>query len=749
MVTRRQLIGGAAAGGGLLLAWQLLDRDHLPPLPGRDGEAVFGLWLKIDRHGIVTVAIPQLEMGQGITTLLAQIAAQELGADWRQVAVEPAPVSAGYANLPLAARWIPLRDPLVPALARSPDDALLRRWARTHRFTATAEGTSLPAYEQPLRDAAAAARALLCMAAAERWKVAWEECEAADGFVTHEGRRIGFGALADRAAELSPPDPPPLRAEPPTDPTPAGEPTAFPRLDAPAKVDGSWLFAGDVRLPGMLHAAIRHGPLDRAALGSFDRAAAANVPGIVGVVANRRWLAVVARDWWSAEAALAAMAPRFRAEDPVDSGRIAQLLDTALREGEGQEVAARGAAEASAGRPTLAHRYDIAPAAHGTVETASCTARLADGRLELWLATQAPEQARAAAAKAVGVSLGRTVLYPMPAGGSFDRRLEHEHAVEAAVIAQAVGRPVQLTWSRWQEQLRTRPRPPAAIALTARLGPDGTLASFAARIATPPAALEFGERLLENRTAWAAREAAAGRADPLACTGLLPPYRAGHALVEHVPVTLPLPAGRLRGNADGITCFAVESFMDELARAAGREPLSFRIALLGDDPRLALCLQRAARLAGWDGGAPGSRMGLACHRMQLGPASGRIALVASVAPGGGHVTRLAASVEIGRVINRDIALQQIEGGLLYGLGLALGSALSYEGGVVRQGRLRDLGLPRLAECPEIGIDLLESDGHPFDPGELPVAPVAPAIANALFAATGNRLRALPLVGSTT
>ena len=745
-LTRRRLIGGAAAGGGLLVAWQLLERDHLPPLAPADGEAQFGVWLKIDRHGVVTVAVPQLEMGQGITTLLAQIAAQELGADWRQVATEPAPVSAAFANLPLAARWTSLRDPLVPALADAPGDALLRRWARTHNFTATAEGTSLAAYEMPCREAAAAARAMLCMAAAARWNVRWEECEVADGLVTQGNRRIGFGALAADAAELTPPDPPPLRTELLTDPTLAGEPPAFPRLDAPAKVDGSWLFAGDVRLPGMVHAAIRHGPLDRAELGTFDRAAA-DVPGMIGVVAGKRWLAAVATDWWSAERALTAMAPHFRLHDPVQSARMAEALDAALERGEAQRVATSGAEDGPAGRPTLAQRYTVAPAAHGTVETASCTARLADGRLELWLATQAPEQARAAAARALGISLRDTVLYPMPAGGSFDRRLEHEHAIEAALIAREVGRPVQLTWSRWQEQLRLLPRPPAAIAISAHLVPDGSLPSFAARIATPPAALEFGQRLLKNRTSWAAREAVAGQADPLACEGLLPPYRAAHARVDHVPVALPLPSGRLRGNAHGITCFAVESFMDELARAAGREPLAFRMALLGDDPRLALCLQRAGRLASWDGGAAGSRQGLACHRMQLGPASGRIALVATVAPGSGpaRVTRLAASVEIGRVINRDIALQQIEGGLLYGLGLALGSGLEYRDGIVRQERLRDLNLPRLADCPEIGIDLVESTGAPFDPGELPVAPVAPAIANALFAATGRRLRALPLL----
>jgi len=743
-LSRRRVLAGAAAGGGLLVAWQLLERDYASPLAPAAGETAFGVWLKIDRAGVVTLAVPQLEMGQGITSLLAQIVALELGADWRQMAVEPAPVSAAYANLPLASRWAPLRGALVPALSDDPDNTLLRRWARTNRFTATAEGTSLPAYELPCREAAAAARALLAMEAANRWGVSWEECDAAGGFIVHGARRAAFGELAEAAARYTAPDPAPLRPEPPRDP--GEDAPAFPRLDLPAKVDGSWLFAGDVRLPGMVHAAIRHGPLDRAELGGFDRAPAAR-PGLVGVVAGKRWLAAVASDWWTAEQALAAMAPRFRFYDPVQSPRIAEALEAGLLRGEAQLVAERGEGALPTGGPALAQRYDIVPAAHGTIETASCTARLADGRLELWLATQAPEQARRVAARAVGLSPRDVVLYPMPAGGSFDRRLEHEHAIEAALIAQEVGRPVQLTWSRWQEQLRLFPRPPAAILLHAHLGAGGTLATLAARIATQPAALEFGRRLLGNRTSWAARQETSGEADPLAAEGLLPPYAVPRARVEHVPVALDLPAGRMRGNAHGLTCFALESFIDELARQAGQEPLSYRIAMLGQEPRLVTCLQRAARLAAWDGGGPGSMQGLACHRMQLGQASGRIALVATASAGEGgiRVHRLAASVEIGRVINRDIALQQIEGGLLYGLGLALGSGLEYRGGIVRQARLADLHLPRLADCPQIGIDLVESTGEPFDPGELPVAVAAPAIANALFAATGIRHRRLPFL----
>ena len=743
---------GAAAGGGLLVAWTLLPRNYEAPLaPGR-AEHAFGAWLKIARDGVVTVAVPQLEMGQGVTTLLPQVVAMELGADWRQVAVEPAPASGAYVNLPLAARWSRLWRPTVPALNDEPDDYFLRRWAEDERFGATAEGTSLAAFERPCREAGAAARAMLAMAAGERWGVAWEECEAAGGFIVHGRQRLSFAELADEAAGQAPPDPPPLRPEPPADPPfvlaeAAEAEIPFPRLDLPSKVDGSFLFAGDVRLPGMVHAAIRHGPLDRAELSTFDRAAAAGRRGLLGIVEGKRWLAAVATDGWTAEQALEAMAPRFRVAGPVSSARIEEALDEGVRRGVPQRLAVRGAGDEGLTEPSLALRYDVMPAAHGTIETASATARLSDGRLELWVAAQAPERARVAVAEALGLPLAEVVLYPMPAGGSFDRRLEHEHAVEAALIARETGRPVQLTWSRWQEQIMLRPRPPVAALLAAKLGPEGRIETFRARLAMPPSALEFGRRLFADRTSWGAIDDVEGEADPLALEGLMPAYGIPHVAVDHVPVRIPLPTGRLRGNAHGYTCFFVESFIDEVAQRNGQEPLSFRISMLGGDLRLAQCLQRGARLGEWGGGAAGTSQGLACHRMGDATRSGCIALVATAVAGAGgvRVEKLAAAVDIGRVINRDIALQQIEGGLLYGVGLALGSGVAYERGLPVQGRLAGLDLPTLADSPEITIELIESDAEPFDPGELPVAPVAPAIANALFSATGLRLRRLPLL----
>lgn len=751
-VSRRGLLAGAAAGGGLLVAWWLLPRSYRTPLVAVGDEQVFGAWLKIAADGVVTVAVPQLEMGQGISTLLPQIVAHELGADWRQIAVEPAPVSGAYANIPLAKKWIALWDPVASGLSESVDTLMAERFAGAQRFNATAAGTSLEAYEMPCREAAAAARAMLAQEAALRWGVAWEECEVEAGFVIHAGKRASFGELAEAAAEWAAPDPPPLRPEPMREaPLPADSEAApaFPRLDLPSKVDGSYRFTGDVRLPGMVYASIRHGPADGSELTGFNRDAAAGITGLEGIVESKRWLAVAATTWWSADQALAAMKPKFTVAAPVSSNEIAARLDTVLNGGEAFTIAETGFGGAAMTRVDMARRYEVEPAYAAPVETATAAARFADGRLDLWMASQAPEQARIAAARAIGIATEDVALYPMPAGGSFDARLEHDHAIEIALIARALGRPVQLTWPRRDEMIRSRPRAPAWLLIGTQLSRSnpGAIEALRVRIAAPPAAREFGKRLFGNLTSMAAIRETTGQPDPMVCDGAVPPYQLPALMVEHLPVEIGLPVGRVRGNAYGPTVFAIESFLDEIAAKHGREPLSFRMTMLGSDVRLAACLQRAAQLAGWDGGVNQSGQGLACARIGEGPEAARIACVATARQGEGgvRVTRLSAAVDIGRIINHDIALQQIEGGLVFGIGIALGNPVKLRRGVPEVLDYEALGLPTLADCPEMRIEFVASEAPPADPGELGAVVAPPAIANALFSATGLRLRRLPLL----
>lgn len=745
-LSRRGFFFGMGAGGALIAAWALTPRKFTAPLKPGPGEYAFDAWLKIGTDGVVSVAVPALEMGQGITTLIPQIVAMELGADWRQIAVEPAPVSGAYANNVLAAEWAPLWLPLISGLADTPDSLLARRFAEREVFTATADGTSLAAHEAAARAAAAGARAILVKAAAAQWGVSWEECEAQGGLILHDKNKASFGELVAAAATYSPPSVPVLRTEAPRERPgefPLGAPLLFPRLDLPSKIDGSHLFAGDVRLPDMVFAAIRHGPIGEAKLGHYEAHRAQGTPGLIEVVAGKRWLATVASNGWAAEQALARIAPKFTAKGKPDSAGIAKALEAALRREGADTIVAVG--NAGSDKPSLAATYAIAPALHASVETASATARIENGRCELWLASQAPQAARQAVADALDLSLADVTLYPMPAGGSFDARLEHDHAVEAALIARAVKRPVQLVWSRWQEHVAGRPRCPVAARLAAQTASDGSLSALHIKVAMPATAREFGGRLFDGLSAYDAL-ALQDESDALACAGLTPPYAIPNLLIEHVPVRTQLPTGRLRGNSHGIGAFLTETFIDELAHQARREPLSYRMLLLGAQPRLAACLQRAATLADWGGGGGGSGQGLACWTMTLGEAEGHIALVASARRDerGIKVDKLTAVADVGRIVNIDIARQQIEGGLLFGLGLATGSSTQYVQGLPLTGRLGLLGLPLLADCPEIVTEFIDSEAALFDPGELGAVVAPPAIANALASAGSVRLHNLPL-----
>ncbi|MEO7247219.1 MAG: molybdopterin cofactor-binding domain-containing protein, partial [Novosphingobium sp.] len=532
-LSRRQVLIGTGAGGALIVAYALTPRRFPLPLAPRGGEYAFGAWIKIAKDGMVSVAVPQLEMGQGISTLLPQIAAYELGADWQRVAVEPAPTSGAYANVPLAEKWAPLWMPALPSLAEGEDSLFARSFAERNRFTATADGTALAAYEMPLRLAAAAAREVLALAAADQWDIDASDCKVENGMVTSAKGKLPFAKLVTAAAGLRLPRAPTLRAHPPQERPhefPVGKTPRYPRLDGPSKVTGGATFAGDIRLPGMVYAAIAHGPQGDARLAAYDERRIAGLSGNVRLVTNERWVAAVASNWWAANRTLEVLAPRFATQHAADITTIESALDKALKEEVTYRVATLGDPEGViGGRPSVALRYDVSPALHASLETASCTAQLRGGRLELWLASQTPEQARRAVAKAMGMSVKDVILYPVIAGGSFDARLEHPHAVEAALIAREVGKPVQLTWSRWQEHLAGLPRMPAAAMLWAKTGEQGgQIVAMRTRIAAPCGGWEFGHRLFNHDAPRAAMLASADRADPVAVEGATPPYDLAH-----------------------------------------------------------------------------------------------------------------------------------------------------------------------------------------------------------------------------
>ena len=744
-ISRRKLLVGGGAGVGLLVAWGLWPRRYAPNMRAADGEHVFGPWLKIAEDGKVIVAIPQSESGQGVYTALAQIVAGELGADWRSVAVQPVSASPIFANTLLARAWAPafLSENIAIDADIGPVASSISEIARRNMFVVTGGSSSIRQLERPCREAGAAARTLLCHAAAARWGIAWEQCETERGFVIAGQRRLSFAELVVEASALDLPSPIPLN--PSARNRLSGRDA--PRLDLSAKVDGSVSFAGDVRLPDMVFASVRAGPAGNTRLLSADEKAGLNIRGVLQVVKTDNWVAAVASNWWAANNALDAMAPVFRTKGRMaDSTEIGQSLSDAITKGPGFRATTFGDIDSAMAPETGARifkaDYTVGAAVHAPIETRSATADFRDGRLQLWLATQAPQAARIAAAKAIGISVDDVVHHPMMAGGSFDRNFDNSIAAQVAVIAKAVGRPVQLTWSRPEDFLRDHVRSPALGRLSAAINAKGAVTGLTVRVAAASTMRELANRI-DGQSTDEARKAASGQYDVLALEGAQIPYAIPNVTIDHFPVSMPMPTGPWRGLANSYNCFFIEGFIDELAHKAGLEPLSFRMQMLAGQPRLAQCLTGVANMVGSNGGVLGSGRGIACHSMR----GSHIAVIvtASNSETGVRVDSIHAMADCGRLINPDLARQQIEGGIVFGLAQALGSATDFESGLPTARRLRDIDLPKLADVPEITVELARNDEAPGGVSELGVPAVAPAIANAIFSAAGIRLRELPLL----
>ena len=700
-IDRRSLLIGGGVGVGLIVAFSLWPHHWKSELVAGKSEQTFGSFIKVARDGKVTVAVPQAEVGQGTWTALAQIVADELGAAWESVAVEPAPLAEAYAN-PLA------------------EDEGFPKGMRI-----TADSTSVRAFEQPLREAAATARAMLVGAAADRWNVSPSECDTAEGLVINGVRTVTLGELAEEAAGRAPPLRAPLRA--PGKSHLIGRPLE--RLDGPAKADGSWRFAGDVRLPGMLFASARLAP-PGGRLKSYDRAAIAALPGVRHLAARDGWIAVVAETWWTAERALHAANPVFSgAKTPPD---MRALFDRALASGDAQEWFSRGDYPGAVrGSRPLAATYFAAPSQHLGLEPLSATARVAGGQVEVWAATLAPDAAWERAKKAGGPG---TIFYPMPAGEPAGRALEADAIPLAIELARATGRPVQLSLSQSASQNHDHPSGGALARMTALPGAGGITAAWKMRVAT-------GGGLGATLAALTGAKAP-GKPGLLDLQGSIPPYGIPNVSIDAVRVPVPYEAGYVRGSPSREFAFFTESFVDELAHAAGMEPLAFRMSMLGGNGRLARCLQAATRLANWDGGGAGSTMGIA----GASAFGSHIGLVASSSIGDDQrvkVHRLVAAVDCGRVINSGLVEQQVSAGLIWALAQATVAAPEWVSGMPRARPIGGIALPRLGDAPEVVVQVIPSSGAPGGVSGLGCLPLAPAVANAIHAGSRRRLRSLP------
>ncbi|HEX8445145.1 MAG TPA: molybdopterin cofactor-binding domain-containing protein [Sphingomonas sp.] len=730
-ISRRKMLVAGGIGAGLLVGWGVWPRSYANNLVAAPGETIFDGFVKIGEDGHIAVVVPQAEMGQGVWTALPQMLADELGADWRTVSVEPAPINPLYANDFLlregAAEAVP------HALAGVAGRVATEVAART-TFLLTGGSSSVRGFEARYRAAGAGARVLLCMAAARRWKIDWQACDTRDGFVMRGDDRLRFGELAAEAAALDLPAGVALRT-----PGAGGiSGRSVPRIDLPSKVDGSMRFAGDVRLPDMVYAAVRGAPAGGARLTGVTLAAGDGVPGVIAVVQNPAWVAVVARNWWAANRGLDAIDPAFRSGGAApDAASIDAALTAALNGTGGKRFAETGdvAAVLGAAAPITAE-FAVPFAAHAPMETLTATARVSGDRLEIWMPTQALVASRDAVARATGFKPAQVIVYPMPIGGGFGRKVDHDAAVQAALIAIQVKRPVQLVWSREEETMRSRNRPPARARMSARLGAGGAILDWQARIATPSSAGEMTARLLPRFAG------DPGHAERAAVEGAVPPYAIPAVAVDHLPVEVGVETGIWRSVAHSYTAFFTECFVDMLAAQAGIDPFSHRIRMLGGQARLAKCLSLVTARGEWEGGGAGSGQGIAIHSSF----GSHVAMLADVRVDAGRirVVKITAAVDAGRLIHPDLVRAQIEGGILWGMAATLGGAVSYVAGVPEQRNFDALGLPMLADTPEIAIELIRSDAAPGGVGEIAVPPVAPAIANAVATLIGRRLRTLPL-----
>jgi isoquinoline 1-oxidoreductase subunit beta len=713
---RRTLLIGGGAGVGLVVAFALWPRHLKSDLELARGEQAFGAYIKIARDGRVTVAVPQVETGQGIWTGLPQIVADELGAAWETVGVEPAPLTGDYGN-PLASQagWLDGSG-----------------FLRSHELEAsgamriTAVSTSVRAFERPMRRAAAVARTMLVGAAADRWNVAPGACETADGFVINGARTFTFGELAEEAADQTPPHSPELKQ------SQRGRLIGRPlhRLDGPAKADGSFRFGGDVRLPGMLYASVRIAP-PGGRLETYRHEMLKSARGIRHVSAKDDWMGVAADTWIAAERGIAAADPVFSGDRTARSFK--PLFEEALRNEPTRTFRRGDYVGAARGTRPLAAEYFVEPNLHLGLEPLTATARFTEERLEIWAATQAPVLARSSAAEAAGISERHVTLYPMAVGAPSGRAMEADAIRYAIELARTLDSPVQVTVSQTGSQNHDRPASGALARMAAVPGEGGITAAWSMHVATVSGMGAATDRLLGNtrrrRVIRTAVEA-------------LPPYSIPNLLIEASSPDLPFAAGYMRGSPEREFAFFTEGFIDELAHAAGMEPLAFRMSLLGGNGRLARCLQAAARVANWDGGVPGSTMGIAGASAY----GSHIGLVASASIGEDQqvkVHRLFAAIDCGRVVNSGLVEQQIEAGLIWALAQATIPSPEWVAGMPRARPIGRIGLPRIGDTPEIAIEIISSSEEPGGVSGLGTLPLAPAVANAIHSGSGKRMRSLP------
>lgn len=723
--SRRAFIAtGVLAGGAVVFGVAVRPgdrRNKVSAAVAGKGETLLNIWVKISPDNTVTAIVPHAEMGQGVHTTLAMMLADEMDADWRQVNVLEAPAQAEYANYALA-RGFAVGAAEFPAFLVDTIDGFFLTATKFMNLQITGGSTSTALTgHYGMRVAGAAAKAMLLSAAADKWDVPVSEVKANDSFITHPGsnRSAPFHELARPAALLAVPPKPVLKT--PNQFRIMG--TDVQRLDVPAKVDGSALFGIDATLPGMKYATVRAAPVFGAEVRAVDEASIQGMPGLRKVVNLGDAVAVIADGYWQAKKALDQLKIEFSdsGNDSVEQSDIYQQfasdMDAATANDEEISDFEQGDAQSalSAAHEIIEAEYRVPYLSHAAMEPMNCTAWVHDDICEIWTGTQNPLGFAAEAAEAIGLDLRDVKLHNHYLGGGFGRRAFPDYTIQAARVAAEAPYPVKLIWSREEDMRHDHYR-------------QASISRFRAALDQSGRPIAWVNQYVEKH-------------DPKEAPYI--PYAIENQRIHYAESKTHVPWGFWRSVDHSLHAFFTESFIDEVAHAAGIDPWQYRHDLLADAPRLRKVLDAAAEESGWGNPLPDNfGRGIAIHR-SFGSIVAQVVDV-EIADGKAIPRRVTCAVDAGFAIHPDGLKAQMESGIIYGLTAALYSDISIRHGAVAQSNFHDYPMLRMNESPAIETFIINSGEKTGGAGEPGTPAIAPALTNAIFNATGIRIRELPV-----
>lgn len=698
-ISRRQFLQTSTTlVGGLIIGFYWPNTNAELPV-NEATKTIMNAWLHISTDESITVMMAHAEMGQGVHTALPMLIAEELEADWEKIQVTMIEKVS--------------QDPVIGAQTTGGSRTIRRRW-------------------ESLRVAGATAREMLINAAAERWQVPVATCHAQQGKVIHSAssKTLSYGQLASAAVKLTPPSNPQLKS---VDQFKLiGKPQR--RLDTPAKVDGSAIFGIDVRLPNMKIAAIQQAPVFGSRVKSYDTEAAKALQ----VVEIPNGIAVVADNYWEAQRGLAKLNLQFTsaANDQQDSATLTQLFTAGLAQS-GKSANRQGdvATVLKTASQTLVAEYSVPFLAHATMEPMNCTAEVKPDQAEIWVPTQSQDSTRRAVAEVTGLPAENIIVHTTYLGGGFGRRGETDFVKQAVWIAKQIGQPVKVIWSREEDMQHDFYRPAMRAKFTVGLNKQGTPLALQSQIVGPSILQRFKPNVLNNGM------------DRIAVQGIADlSYDIPNQQTDYVMKNTHVPVGFWRSVGHSHNAFFIESLIDEIAHASEQDPYQLRRTLLSHQPDFIKVLDMLAEKSAWQQPAASGRFrGMAIHR-SFGSIVGEVAEISVAKSGEWQVHRVICVVDCGVVVNPNTIVAQMQSSIVYGLG-ALKQAITIKAGRVEQSNFVDYPVLRITDMPQVEVHLIAAGDKVGGIGEPGTPPIVPAVTNALFAATGKRIRHLPLTAS--